>query len=169
MSVGAEKYIIKDILYVEGVIRGRGTVCYKVHPVDNVNVDYVVKDSWVDTSRGEEEHDILVKLAGIRGIPVVVHHAVVSIDGFPDTTARFRGSLTTSSTCIAAGKTHTTYSCRDKVGVPLEIREHRRIVVKPCGRKLDEFPSLPAFVQILTDVTQSRCLLLLIYTEFLID
>lgn len=52
IEVGNVLYRFHDVLHVEGVIRGRGTTCYKVlHNGENL----LVKDSWVDRSRELKE------------------------------------------------------------------------------------------------------------------
>ncbi len=107
----------------------------------------------VDTSRQEEEVAILKMLAGIPGIPSVVDHCTVAIGGAPDTTARFRMLLVVQLNIN--GK--VTYSCRDSNNKPLEICEHRRIVIGPYTNKIENFPSLPDFVAILADITKSKC------------
>ncbi|KLO16812.1 hypothetical protein SCHPADRAFT_788511, partial [Schizopora paradoxa] len=141
-----DKYIITEILYVEGVVRGRGTVCYRVHrdkedPFQD-NEELIVKDSWVDTSRKDTEAKILriLNAAGVRGVPTLIDDEVVQFDGVPDSTFRARASF------FLDGK---WASKEDK---EIEIREHRRILMKPFGRKLEGFKTLLGFVTAIRDV-----------------
>ncbi len=69
IQVGEEWYNIIDVIHLEGVLRGRGTICYHV---EKDGMDYVVKDSWVDTSRTDREADILEKLKDLEHVPRVV-------------------------------------------------------------------------------------------------
>ncbi len=50
IEVGGEWFNIVDVIHVEGILRGRATVCYHV---EKDGKDYVVKDSWVDISRND--------------------------------------------------------------------------------------------------------------------
>lgn len=134
------KYIIRDVVYVEGVIRGRGTVCYRVHPEGGdpfQDDEYIVKDSWVNKARAESEANILRHLnqKGVTGVPYLVDDEAVSFGGETDTTARFRFSLSNAGP---------------------ELRDHHRILMKPFGKRLENFRSLPEFMQVMRDVANSK-------------
>ena len=141
------KYIITNVLYVEGVIRGRGTVCYNVYPADGNPFDeYIVKDSWVDTSREDSEADILreLKEQKIPGVPEIVGDEKVCVDGVADSTQRIR------STLFRHGEWMNEKYSR------IEMREHHRILMRPFGRKLENFRSLKELLQAIRDVANSK-------------
>ncbi|KLO14985.1 hypothetical protein SCHPADRAFT_825534 [Schizopora paradoxa] len=132
--VGENWYEILDVIYVEGALRGRGTVVYQVQKDGQL---YVVKDSWVDTSREDREPQILKSLEGLDHIPEVVEDYAVLYNGVPDTTRLFRES--------EAGK-----------GFKSEIREHRRLLLKPCARKLSDFRDLVELLTAIRDVVDGE-------------
>ncbi len=155
ICVGDVQYIIDDVIYVEGVIRGRGTVCYRVHHESQPTSYLVAKDSWVDTSREERECNILMLLGGVPGIPKMIAHSIVNVDSTSDTTARFRKRL-----LVEAHRSKNTqavhWTWADDHYASVEIREHRRIVTSPYAAKLEEFPSLLVFVQVIRDIAISE-------------
>ncbi len=157
LLVDSTKYIIDDLLYAEGVIRGRGTVCYKVHRPGRENVHYVVKDSWVDTSRLEKEEQILRRLAGVKGVAKLVQHAPVRINNILDSTARFRIPLISKKTITSAISSKQIWKWKKPVFNKVEIREHHRIVIAPYAQKLEDFPSLIGFTTIIRDISQGMC------------
>ncbi|KLO15184.1 hypothetical protein SCHPADRAFT_825139 [Schizopora paradoxa] len=132
--VGDNWYEILDVIYVEGALRGRGTVVYQVQKDGEL---YVVKDSWVDTSREDREPQILQSLADLEHIPKVVENYAVIYNGEPDTTSYFRQS--------EAGKSFKS-----------EIREHRRLLRKPCARKLCDFRDLVELLTAIRDVVDGE-------------
>lgn len=139
IEVDGEWYNIIDVIHVEGVLRGRATICYHVRKDGQ---DYVVKDCWVDASRTDREADILEKLKGLEHVPEVIKNVPVLFEGKPDTTAHFRRS-------------------RNKDGSPgtyksVEIREHRRMLLKPLARKLSDFRDLVELLTALRDIVDSE-------------
>lgn len=155
IAVGSTQYIIDDVLYVEGVIRGRGTVCYRAHHESEPAVYLVIKDSWIDTSREEREFEILRKLDDVPGIPKLVNHCTFYIDGNPNsgsvTTARFRSQFLLRS-YLSQDSTAVYYTWGNKDYANIEIREQHRIVTNPFGMRLEDFPSLIAFVRAIRDI-----------------
>lgn len=132
-------YDIVDVIHVEGVLRGRATICYHVQKDGQ---DYVVKDCWVDTSRNDREANVLAKLKGLPHVPEVVKDVAVMFDNKPDTTAHFRRSK-------KGGKSSGTYK-------NVEIREHRRILLKPLARKLSDFRDLVELITAVRDIVDCK-------------
>ncbi|KLO05489.1 hypothetical protein SCHPADRAFT_896216 [Schizopora paradoxa] len=155
LYVGKNRYIIDDIIYVEGVIRGRGTVCYNVHPPGNKKLKYVVKDSWVDVSRRLREHHVLKRLANVKGIVRLVDHAVVPSKklGKRANTSFFRRPLVYRIT--VSGKRGKQWAWKKDLYDVVEMREHHRIVISPYVKKVVDFPHLVGFTTIMRDVAIS--------------
>lgn len=140
-----QDYVFRDVLHVEGVIRGRGTVVYHVvHP----DGDFVIKDSWVDISREESEADVLQALRNVPRVPRLIGHEIVHIDGQEDTTMRIRESLLSRSTDSLGT---VTWTWRSPVHSKTELREHCRIATTPVGRPLLKFRSLKELLSSLRD------------------
>lgn len=140
IEVGGEWYNIVDVIYVEGVLRGRATICYHV---EKDGKDYVVKDSWVDTSRTDREADILEQLKGLEHVPRIIKDVPVLFRGKPDTTAYFREA-----------DPEATYRTGTYKGV--EIREHRRMLLEPRARNLSEFRSLVELLTAIRDIVDGK-------------
>lgn len=160
ITVNSKHYSIEEVLYVEEVIRGRGTVCYKVHPDDDPSVTYVVKDSWVDTSREEREEEILTKLAETDGVPRLIgawllpdprgHQGI-----HPDSTVWLRENWLRRTT-LDGNPARQRWEWKKKEFQNIEIREHSRLLIAPfAGRKLEDFPSLQSFVGSLLLIARS--------------
>lgn len=139
IEVDGEWYDIVDVIHVEGVLRGRATICYHVQKDGQ---DYVVKDCWVDLSRQDKEADILEKLKGLEHVPEVVKNVPVMFNGKPDTTAHFRRPK-------PGDETPGSYK-------NVEIREHRRILLKPLARKLSDFRDLVELITAVRDIVDSE-------------
>lgn len=139
VEVEGAKYPIQDIVYTEGVIRGRGTACYEVRLEDGSSA--LVKDNWVDMARVEREAEILKSLADIEHhqyIPEVLKNEVVQFQGEDDTTARIRKSLLRK--VVKDGK--VTWEWLDEKCKNNEIRRHERILLTPFGMRIENFRSL---------------------------
>ncbi len=139
IEVDGEWYDIVKVIHIEGVLRGRATICYHVRKDEE---DYVVKDCWVDRSRADKEADILKDLQGIEHVPEVIKDVVVKIDGRSDTTAYFRR---------AKGDDGTAKTYKD-----VEIREHRRMLMKPLARKLSDFRDLVELITAVRDIVDGK-------------
>lgn len=139
IEVDGDWYEIIDVIHVEGVLRGRATICYHVRKDGQ---DYVVKDCWVDASRTDREADVLEKLKGLKHVPEVVKNVAVMFNNKPDTTAYFRPP-----------KKGETSSGKYK---DVEIREHRRILLKPLARKLSDFRDLVELLTAVRDIVDSE-------------
>lgn len=159
LFVGNNKYIIDDVLYMEGVIRGRGTTCYKVHLERDETVHYVVKDSWVDMSQEEREEEILAAIAGMPGVPKLIDHTVVHCNGIPDRTSYFREPLVARKRASTRPGSKKVWKWKKSRYDKVEIREHRRIVIGPFARKLVDFPCLLGFTMIIRDIAQGTLII----------
>ncbi len=135
IEVGGEWFNIVDVIHVEGVLRGRATVCYHV---EKDGKDYVVKDSWVDISRNDREANILEKLKGLDHVPKVVKDVPVLFRGKPDTTAFLRQS---------DSEPHRPGTYKN-----VEIREHRRMLLEPRAKNLSEFRDLVELLTAIRDI-----------------
>lgn len=138
-------------IFTDRSIRGRGTVCLKVirRKGEDMGKVCAVKDSFVDRSRQHKEHQhkehhILAFLneRKIKNVPELIAHEIVHVPDesgqmVMDSTERFRGP---------------------KTGV--EIRDHHRLVMYPCGESLKSFSSLPELMGAIRDVLQSKFILL---------
>ena len=127
---------VKDI-YTDRSIRGRGTACFKVKCTQGTNVGKVcvVKDAWVDRSRGVKEVEILNHIQG-KGLNIpeflfgnVVKITTTSGEEVVDSTDMFRGP-----------------------SPMVEIRDHYRIVMTPCGVPIWQFASLTELLSAMIDV-----------------
>lgn len=146
LTVRNQGYFIKGTIFTDRSIRGRGTVCLKVvrRKGEDRGKVCAVKDSFVDRSRHHKEHHILAFLneCKIKNVPELIAHEIVHVPDesgqmVMDSTERFRGP---------------------KTGV--EIRDHHRLVMYPCGESLKSFSSLPELMGAIRDVLQSKFILL---------
>ncbi|KAH8112618.1 hypothetical protein DFH11DRAFT_464520 [Phellopilus nigrolimitatus] len=138
------EYKIKEVIYAESSVRGRGTNCFLV---EHEGEDAVIKDSWVDDSRNPFEHVIMEKITGIGGVAKIVDHETVQIRGVNDTTATDRRALSEKENW----KTQRKWYLFRK----LETREHRRIMMKPYGKPLEDFQTLTELLTSVKDIIQT--------------
>ncbi|KAH8112602.1 hypothetical protein DFH11DRAFT_1783717 [Phellopilus nigrolimitatus] len=106
-----------------------------------------VVDSWVDDSRNPFEHVIMEKITGIGGVAKIVDHETVQIRGVNDTTATDRRALSEKENW----KTQRKWYLFGK----LETREHRRIMMKPYGKPLEDFQTLTELLTLVKDIIQT--------------
>ncbi|KAH8112636.1 hypothetical protein DFH11DRAFT_1511626 [Phellopilus nigrolimitatus] len=138
------EYKVKKIIYAESSIRGRGTNCFLV---EHEGEDAVIKDSWVDDSRNTFEHEIMKKITGVGGVAKIVDHETVQVRGVNDTTATDRRALSEKENW----KTQRKWYLFRK----LETREHRRIMMKPYGKPLEDFQTLTELLTSVKDIIQT--------------
>ncbi|KAH8112638.1 hypothetical protein DFH11DRAFT_1744852 [Phellopilus nigrolimitatus] len=138
------EYKIKEIIYAESSVRGRGTNCFLV---EHEGEDAVIKDSWVDNSRNTFEHIIMEKITGVGGVAKIVGHEKVKVRGVNDTTATDRRALRRKN----LWKTQRRWQLFGK----LETREHRRIMMKPYGKPLEDFQTLAELLTSIKDIIQT--------------
>ena len=142
---------VKDI-YTERSIRGRGTACFKVKCTQGANVGKVcaVKDAWVDRSRGVKEVEILNYIQG-KGlnVPEFLFGDVVKI-------ATESGEDVVDSTEIHRGPSPM-----------VEIHDHYRIVMTPCGAPIWQFASLTELLSVTLDVINGEPISFFLFTIFI--
>ncbi|TDL29097.1 hypothetical protein BD410DRAFT_3664 [Rickenella mellea] len=137
IQVNANTYQIKSIIYHECVIRGRGTFCVEV---EKDGQTFVIKDYWVDTTRGDKEWEILGHAKGIDHVAELVEYQKLEIENVIDST-----------------ETDMWFAKADqKTKDNPEIREHVRIVLTPYGRPLWEFNSKRELLQTFIDVIDAH-------------
>lgn len=142
VEVKGTKYPIENVVYTEGVIRGRGTACYQVRLKDKSFA--LVKDNWVDMSRDEKEVETLDNIKDIdhhQHVPKVIQHEVVQFRGQDDTTARIRESLL-REVLVDGEDGEKAWEWLEEQFKHMELRRHERILLTPFGKKLEEFRSL---------------------------
>ncbi|KAJ7507264.1 hypothetical protein B0H11DRAFT_2319013 [Mycena galericulata] len=140
IDVDGVRYKIVETLFVSDVIRGRGTVCWRVRYEGN---DYVIKDTWADNSRPHTEAEILNMAKDVEGVPKVIADVVVSINGVEESTANLRSTITPPP-----GKKGA--KLRDTLST-IEERIHRRLVLTPFGYALPHFSSRKELISIFID------------------
>ena len=81
--VNGKQYQIGCTLFTSQVLRGRGTVCW-LAVVDSQQ--FAIKDTWADKDRQCEEAKFLqwCQKEGICGVPLLVDHEDVHVDGKPN-------------------------------------------------------------------------------------
>ena len=142
LQVGQRKYKIEKELYVDRSMRGRGTVCLKVRRMDGLNKgkSCVVKDAWVDRSRVVKEVEMLKQLKDLKinNVPKLIAHEIVQVK-------------------LEAGKRveDSTMLFRDS-SMTMEIRDHHRLVIWPCGSPITHFSSLVELVSAMHDYVESK-------------
>ncbi|TRM63676.1 hypothetical protein BD626DRAFT_630167 [Schizophyllum amplum] len=134
-TVGGQEYEVLDTVFASDRIRGAGTVCRRVR---REGAELVMKDTWVIEGSVDSEMEILRELDGsVEGIPRLVAHETVCVDGQLDSTANMRKHLTAGDGDLQC-----------------ETRLHQRYVMSPFAEKLECFESkeelLGAFVDALT-------------------
>jgi hypothetical protein len=145
IRIDDQMYEILKILHLDGVIRGRGTVCLRVRGQDGK--ENIVKESWVDVSRLEKEHELLEKSRDIEGIAHLIVHEIVTVDGVKDSTQIIRDKL----------KLNLPKKKRSRRRV--EVREHHRLLLKECGLPLSQFATRRELITVLIDVIRGGCFL----------
>lgn len=128
------RFDLKDRIYTLGNMVGRGT---KVWIVSSNNELYVLKDSWIQSSRCTSEVSHLRAMMGhnqIKGfVPTIVCGGDVQINGAADTTASYRSN---------------------SIGRINRRRTHRRIVTSPVGDAITNFRSKKEFISVMMDIIQ---------------
>ena len=133
ISVNGHQYeVVYPIHSLQSMI-GRGTTIWLVVRNDNY---YILKDSWIQTSRVGSEIEFLEKLKDdsvLRGrVPHIMEGEDVYVNGLVDNTGRYR---------IFVGRSH-------------EARTHRRLVMSPIGKQITTFKSFSEFISALIDIVE---------------
>ena len=140
VTVNSNVYDIEDIIHVEDVVRGRATVCLKVTRNGGT---YVVKDAWVDPSRQMKEPELMKKLDGVEGVPQLIEHEIVKIDG---------AVVSTFIDIEALSNLNSFTEEQGEVVNELDLRERVRTVLSPFGRRIRAFKSIRELFQAFIDV-----------------
>lgn len=141
-----EKYEILKMVWSSQGLVGRGTACYCVRD-PNTNQVFAMKDYWVDKNQLDHESNILRRLDGIQGIPIVVKAWNVPFQGQPDSTLRIRAPYKNLRANIkrAIGKG----------------RIHRRILMTPFATSILNFSSVEELISALCDIVHGESRLFL--------
>ncbi|TFY77517.1 hypothetical protein EWM64_g6495 [Hericium alpestre] len=138
IMVKGKSYEILEVVHIGAVIRGRGTVCFRV---TRGGEKFIIKDSWADTSRLFNEAALLKEAGDVPGLARWFEDEELDIGGKSDTTGARRS--------ILEGLADYPYAQDYE---KLEIRIHRRIVLKDCGTPIQNFASRRELVGGLIDV-----------------
>jgi Fungal protein kinase len=134
--VNGNQYEVEYLIYSMQSMIGRGTTIWLV---SRNGYYYILKDSWIQTSRVGSEIDFLEKL---KDDPILLGHVPqivegedvrIQVGGFVDFTGRYR-----------------TY-----VGESDEARTHRRLVMSPIGKRINSFQSTKELIHALIDIIKS--------------
>ncbi|KAK7042435.1 hypothetical protein R3P38DRAFT_2890462 [Favolaschia claudopus] len=134
IKVAGDRYDIEETLFISDVIRGRGTVCWRVRRGEKV---LVIKDTWADDSRDVTEAEILQQAAGVVGVPRVVAAEDVEVNGVSDT-ENLRSNLPGFADLLQL----------------IEKRTHVRLVLDPYGHPLVTFKTRKELISALLDVVK---------------
>lgn len=145
--INEKEYIIQQLLFHNGMIRGRATLCFVViDPTDQKQ--YVIKDTWTRSGRMTTEEDMFsrMKEKGLTyGVPLLAAASTVKIYGQDDSSNLRRPS----------------YLFSQGTGPP-EIRIHRRLLLSHVGEPLGQFSCIQELLSVLIDIVDSERLLLYI-------
>ncbi|KAI0055679.1 hypothetical protein BV25DRAFT_1921639 [Artomyces pyxidatus] len=137
-------FTIVATLFFSPSIRGRSTIIYLVRDPDGYYA--IVKDTWVDESRVNDEASLLAKAteAGVPHVPYLHSAWEVPARGVPDHTdnRRERDIL----------KVQDQHSRRNNGRAVRERRYHRRILMGPVCVPIYLFKSLPELVSACIDI-----------------
>lgn len=142
ICVGDKRYQILNTEYISDMVRGRGTVCYRV---SRDGAEYAIKDVWADRAREHTEIAMLQAAAdaNVQGVPTCMHTSVVCVNGREDSTSWPRQ-------CIQPSHPHFTAIHH------VEVREHRRHVITPFASPLISFTSKFELLSVLRDVINGK-------------
>lgn len=132
-SIICEKIEFKVIncIFESQSLVGRAT---RVWEVEYNKRRYILKDSWVETSRSEAEHTLLAKLQGIKGVPQFFCGGDVSFNGKLLTTGNIRHNMW---------------------GDQKRVRVRRRIVTSSIGAHIASFSSKKELISAFRDIVTS--------------
>ncbi|KAG2336313.1 hypothetical protein BDR05DRAFT_896897 [Suillus weaverae] len=141
IQVNDNTYEILDVVFSTHGLVGRGTVCYLTK---KDNKEYIVKDHWVLGNVNDDDvlNEIVMmeKMKGVPGVPELVEYCrVVLSSGEVDNTRNYR--------------------YKEFPSLAGTWRTHVRLVMKPRGRRLQQFRTKKELVRALRDIAISKCLL----------
>lgn len=120
---------------------GRGTACYCVKNPTTGEI-FAMKDYWVDNSQLQHESNMLEKLRGVRGIPILVKAWSVPFRGQSDSTMHIRLHYK-----------HLTTNVKMAIGTG---RTHRRILMSPFATSIVNFSSVEELVSAVCDIVHGK-------------
>ncbi|KAI1187031.1 hypothetical protein F5B17DRAFT_338209 [Nemania serpens] len=91
-----KQFIIDKVMLRTSCIADRATTCWKTHRANGPQPSFVIKDSWQDTAREEEEGEMLIIATeqGVDNIARYYHHETVVVRGqVDDVHNNIRGKL----------------------------------------------------------------------------
>lgn len=169
ITVNGETYNVQEILYIESVIRGRGTVCLSVKPKKG-SENLVVKSSWVDVTRQLREPQILEDLKDVPGITrlqnseTVDYRTRTDFDGtkvrevtIPQLSGKEdRRTRQTMNQTINRRKKEKekVIQERNEQSERIENREPVRVVLTPLGTSMLKFKSLRELVRAMVHIVE---------------
>lgn len=134
VEVDGTTYDIIRTLWTSNGFVGRSTNVYHVRSqkaplrIDNEDLDQydlIVKDVWLEEHLVGHEKKILERIAGMKGVPLLLKAWTVQCRGISDTTSRNRPS----------------HWNRDRLTPHYAERVHRRLLMTPVGSPLHMFKS----------------------------
>ncbi|TFY76453.1 hypothetical protein EWM64_g7557 [Hericium alpestre] len=143
IQVQGETYEILDVVHIASVIRGRGTVCYRVTR-DGQN--FIIKDYWADTARQSNEAELLKEAIDISGLAGWCADEDLRLGDTDDTTASHGRTLLDDLDDYPNAEDYQN----------LEIRIHRRIVLKDCGTPIQNFSTRRELVGVFIDTIKTH-------------
>ncbi|EIN09909.1 hypothetical protein PUNSTDRAFT_133682 [Punctularia strigosozonata HHB-11173 SS5] len=142
ITVRGTKYDIEKVVHMDNTLRGRGTIILQVR--SGPESTSIIKDSWIDVSRPEKEHEILEKAKDVEGIVHMIDFERVEINGIVDSTKIIRDKLGVA-----------TKMGRQADREP-ETREHYRLVLKESGVSLRHFATRRELLSVLIDAVEGE-------------
>ena len=155
IEVNGDRYDIVEVLHTESVIRGRGTVCFKVKKDDQF---FVIKNGWVDKTREVQEPGILEQLHKCN-IP-----NVTKIKSSQTSTVTTRDEY---DKCVELKYVRKRKA--EEKPLKLDNRMQLRAVLEPFGKSILEFSSLAellhAFINIVEGEWPQKVLVTVVLTS----
>ncbi|KAI0385818.1 hypothetical protein F5Y04DRAFT_291235 [Hypomontagnella monticulosa] len=144
-----ESLVIEQELHRDRHLAGRGTICWKAHPVGKPEVPLVVKEFWRHPSAVDEAE--LIRKATEKGVVNVAryyHHEAVLINGRPDEVVNLiRGGLDMMTARDGFfGADGILQWPGFSAETPLEPKFHVRLILRDIGKPIQEARSLPALL-----------------------
>jgi hypothetical protein len=134
LECGNRRFKVLKRIHALPTLFGRGT---QVWIVAQNGIRYIMKDFWDREDRINNEVRHLCRMithTGLQGrAPTLVCGGDVFINGFKDSTQRYRSTVT--------GSTH---------------RIHRRIVTSPIGESITSFKTKKEFIRVLMSIIESK-------------
>ena len=132
ITVAGKEYEVVKKIFTSETLRGRGTQCWHVR---REGEEYILKDSWAQVGRKNNEIEMLESVKDVFCVPTIVHGEDLQLaEGGPDSTG-----------IIRAGATMT------------EERVHRRILMQPVGESIFSFTSKKELIGAFIDIIKGMC------------